>query len=147
MTLDCLNPKSRVWSILKNSKYQRRLSRPAYRKPAPSCAPGSHLGDLHQREILPMSTLALGILPPPFLEGVNLGAARLFDDFGGDAHPFYEGRADLRSSLVHEHEDFVEQNRVARHARHGHDRYDIFSGDAILLAARLNHREHLFLVF
>ena len=43
-----------------------------------------------------MAALALGILPPPLLEGIDLGTAGLVDDFAGDAGARDERRADFR---------------------------------------------------
>ncbi len=97
-------------------------------------AAGQKPGDPHQGQILAMTPLTLGVLPPPLLEGNSLRPARLFDNLARDAGAFDKRGSQSRFAVLRQHEH-IERHAVAGFAGKRHDGDRIPSGDAILFAA------------
>src|SRR5271165_4304214 len=101
-------------------------------------------GDLDDRQILLVASLALRILAPALFEGDDLRPARLLDDLAYDARPGYVRGADLVGRPVEQREHLVEHHLRSGFARQGHDRDLLIGGDRVLLAACLDDCEHRF---
>src|SRR5918993_5873809 len=106
-------------------------------------ATGEDLGDPHNGIVLAMPALAARILATALLEGNDLLAAGVFHHFACHGHALDEGGADLGAAVVGDHENLVERDGGARLACERGDGDDVVGGNAILLAAGLDHCEHL----
>src|SRR5208283_2074370 len=101
-------------------------------------------GDLDDRQILPVTALALGILAAPLLERDHLRPAGLLDDLAGDACARHVRGADGVGRAVEQRQNLVENHLRAGFAGQGHDGDLFFGGDRVLLAAGLDDCEHRF---
>jgi hypothetical protein len=89
-----------------------------------------------------MAALALRILAPALLEGVDLRPARLLDDLADDARAGDAWRADVIGRAIEQSQHLVEHNPGAGFARQRHDRDFILGGNLVLFAAGLDDCEH-----
>jgi hypothetical protein len=89
-----------------------------------------------------MPALAARILAAALLEGDDLLAAGLRHHGPGHRDPGHDRGADLDAIVVREHQHLVERDGFARLACELGDRDGVLGGDAILLAAGLDHCEH-----
>ena len=89
-----------------------------------------------------MAALAARVLPPPLLEGDDLGSARLIDDFARHRGAG-DGRAADLDILAAEQQHLAELDDLAALALHLADRDDVLGGDPVLLPAGLDDCEHL----
>ena len=104
-------------------------------------AAGEDLGDPHDGVVLAMPALAARILAAALLEGDDLVAALMRDDFAGDGGARNGRRADRRR-VAADHEHFAERHHFARILLDAVDPDHVFGGDAVLLAARAHDCEH-----
>src|ERR1700754_3266581 len=96
--------------------------------------------DLHARQILTMSTLAMRVLAPLFLEGDDFLRPPLSDDLTRDRGALKGRCADLGAR----HQDLTEGDRRAGLAGEQLDIEHIALGHLVLLSARADDREHRF---
>jgi hypothetical protein len=94
------------------------------------------------------------ILAAAFLEGDNLGAAHMVEDLGCDARPCnrrcpHDRRVAASgvaaSRIAADHQNLAEFHHRARLGFKPVDLEHVLRGDPVLLAARLDDREHLYL--
>src|SRR6478736_4336492 len=107
-------------------------------------AVGEDLGDAEQRQILAMPLLAAVVLAPLLLEDDDLVAARLLHHLGGDQRAGNDRATRLRA-IAAKQQHFAERNDVAGLARDALDLDNVVRRHAILLAARADDREHVWL--
>jgi hypothetical protein len=93
-----------------------------------------------------MAALALRVLAAALLEGDDLRPALLLDDLARDGDALDSGQPDLGCPVAREHEHVVEGDGFARPGFELGDRDDVLGGDAVLLAAGLDHCEHRFVL-
>ena len=93
-----------------------------------------------------MAALALRVLAAALLEGDDLRPALLLDDLARDGDALDCGQPDLGCPVAREHEHVVEGDGLARPGFELGDRDDVLGGDAVLLAAGLDHCEHRFVL-
>src|SRR5882757_6996285 len=106
-------------------------------------AAGQNLGDADHRKLMAETALAARILAPALLEGDDLVAAGVLKHLAGNASARHGRGADLRG-VATEQQDFAEFDNLARFGLDAVDPDDIFSRDAVLLAAGFNDCEHRF---
>src|SRR5262245_37564444 len=90
-----------------------------------------------------MPALAPRILAATLLEGDDLCAAHMIEHLGADRRACHGGSAKYRVVAAH-HQDFAELHDCAGLGLEPVDPDHVLSGNAILLAARFDDREHLF---
>ena len=100
-----------------------------------------YLGDLHAREMLPMTAFAMRVLPPLLLEGNDLLAASMFQDFGLDC-----GASDQRSAclgrVASQKQDLFEPERFTHFAIEPVDGDHLVASNPVLLSATTDDRKH-----
>src|SRR5580704_14363803 len=104
---------------------------------------GQDLGDAHQGEFLAMAALAPRILAAALLEGDDLRAAHMVEHLGPDRRARDRGGAE-RGLLAADHQHLAELDHRAGLGFEPVDPEHVFGDNAILLAARFDDREHLF---
>src|SRR6478672_2374212 len=107
-------------------------------------AVGEDLGDAEQRQILAMPLLAAVVLAPLLLEHDDLVAARLLHHLGGNQRTG-NGRAARLRAIAAKQQHFAELDDIAGLARDALDLDNVVRRHAILLAARADDREHVWL--
>src|SRR5579875_3238266 len=98
-------------------------------------------GDPHDREILPVAALALGILPAALLERNHFRSALLLHDLASHAGALDEGCTQSLLTVSRQHENVIEGHSIPRLAGKRHDGDRLPCRDAILLAAGFNDCE------
>src|SRR6478752_7602773 len=105
------------------------------------------VGDPNHSVILAVPALAARILAAALLEGNDLRAAGVLHHLAQHGCARDERRPDFGAVVVGDHQNLVERDSGARLSFERGNGNDIIGGDAILLAAGLDHCEHLILVF
>src|SRR5450631_531794 len=94
------------------------------------------------RVVLAMALRLLIVLAAAHLEDLQLHAAPVGDDGGGDCRSGHQGIADLHGVAVRDHQDLIEDNLSANVCRYLFY-FDFFAGgNAVLLAAGFYDRVH-----
>jgi hypothetical protein len=104
---------------------------------------GSHdVRDTDDRVMLTMAARTLRILTTALLEGDDLLAAVLFDDFCLDRGAGYEGRTDRSVGAFADHEHFGEFNGIASGGFQLFDGQHVVGCHTVLFTAGLDDCEH-----
>ena len=101
------------------------------------------LGDPNEGELLAMPALTPRILAAALFEGDDLRAAHMIEYLGTDSRT-RNGRSAQQGVLAANREDFAKFYNRAGRSIEPIDLEHVFRGNAILLAARFDDREHLF---
>src|ERR1700722_1068633 len=117
--------------------------RPRRRRRRGLLALGQDLGDPHQGIFLPVAALAPRVLASALLERDDLRAAALLEHLAGNGRT-RDRRAAKRWRIAAHHQHLAELDYVSGVAGDSCDLQLVFEGDAILLAPRLDDREHRF---
>src|SRR5690606_9603822 len=99
--------------------------------------------DAHRGEQLAMAALAARILPAALLEGDDLRAAPLLDDFRRHQRALDEGSAESHVVTISEGQHMADLDDVAGLAGEISNLQYVIGCNAILLAAGLDDCEHL----
>src|SRR5262245_27667664 len=104
---------------------------------------GLDIGDAPHRLGLPVAALAAIVVAAVLLEDQNLVGQGLVEHLGHDRSALHQRRADLEVGIFAHHQDFVERHVGAGFDFQLLDQNDVVLGDLVLLAARLDHCEHV----
>src|SRR5919109_709539 len=104
---------------------------------------GLDIGDAQHRLTLPMAALAAVVVAAVLLEDQHLVGLGLIQHLGHDRSALHQRRADLQVGIFAHHQDFAERHVGAGFDFQLLDQNDVVLGDLVLLAARLDHCEHV----
>src|SRR5262249_15892139 len=100
-------------------------------------------GDLHFREVLPVTLLLVIVLAAAVLDDADLVAAAVGHDFAADLAALDGRRANGELVAVADQEDFLERDLRADVAVEALDLVGVAGSDFVLLAAGLDDCVHL----
>src|SRR6185295_4900488 len=104
---------------------------------------GLDIGDAQHRLELPVAALAAIVVTAVLLEDQNLVGLGLVQHLGGYRSAFHQRRADRQVRILADHQNLVEGDVVAGRDLELLDQNDVVHGDLVLLAAGLDHCEHV----
>src|SRR5688572_20201432 len=104
---------------------------------------GLDVGDAQHRLELPVAALAAIVVAAMLLEDQHLVGLGLVEHLGHDRSALHQRRADLQVGIFAHHQDFAERHIGAGFDFQLLDQNDVVLGDLVLLAARLDHCEHV----